>query len=76
MILLGSEFEGRVILVAGVTKDLTGQFKAGDLMRQAAAQVSGKGGGRPDMAQGGGTDARQLDAALTLAQSFVAEQGA
>ncbi len=76
VILLGSEFEGRVILVAGVTKDLTGQFKAGDLMRQAAAQVSGKGGGRPDMAQGGGTDAGQLDAALTLAQSFVAGQGA
>lgn len=76
VILLGSEHDGRVVLVAGVTKDLTGRFKAGDLMRQAAAKVGGKGGGRPDMAQGGGTDAGQLDAALALAESFVAEQGA
>ena len=76
VILLGSEHDGRVVLVAGVTKDLTGRFKAGDLVRQAAAKVGGKGGGRPDMAQGGGTDAGQLDAALALAESFVAEQGA
>ena len=72
VILLGSELDGRVVLVAGVTKDLSGRFKAGDLMRQAAAQVGGKGGGRPDMAQGGGTDAAQLDAALALVESFVA----
>lgn len=76
IILLGSEFDGRVVLVAGVTKDLTARFKAGDLMRQAAAQVSGKGGGRPDMAQGGGTDAAQLNAALALLETFVAQQGA
>ncbi len=76
VILLGSEFEGRVVLVAGVTKDLTGQYKAGDLMRQAATRVGGKGGGRPDMAQGGGSDAGQLDAALALVESFVAGQGA
>lgn len=73
VILLGSEMDGRVALVAGVTKDLTARYKAGDLMRLAAAQVGGKGGGRPDMAQGGGTDAAQLNAALGLVDSFVAK---
>lgn len=76
VILLASEYEGRVVLVAGVTKDLTGKYKAGDLMRQAAAAVGGKGGGRPDMAQGGGTDASKLNEALALAEAFVAGQGA
>ncbi|EXF96375.1 alanyl-tRNA synthetase [Pseudomonas fluorescens HK44] len=74
VILLGSVHEEKVVLVAGVTKDLTGQLKAGDLMKQAAAAVGGKGGGRPDMAQGGGTDADALDAALALTVPFV-EQG-
>ncbi|WP_273826310.1 alanine--tRNA ligase [Pseudomonas asplenii] len=74
VILLGSVHEEKVVLVAGVTKDLTGQLKAGDLMKQAAAAVGGKGGGRPDMAQGGGTDASALDAALALTVPFV-EQG-
>lgn len=73
VILLGSVIEGRVVLVAGVTKDLTARFKAGDLMRQAATQVGGKGGGRPDMAQGGGTDVSQLAAALALTHEFVAQ---
>ncbi|MFL1517660.1 alanine--tRNA ligase [Pseudomonas prosekii] len=74
VILLGSVHEEKVVLVAGVTKDLTGQLKAGDLMKQAAAAVGGKGGGRPDMAQGGGVDASALDAALALTVPFV-EQG-
>ncbi|WP_024776529.1 alanine--tRNA ligase [Pseudomonas corrugata] len=74
VILLGSVHEEKVVLVAGVTKDLTGQLKAGDLMKQAAAAVGGKGGGRPDMAQGGGTDAGALDAALAQTVAFV-EQG-
>ncbi|KOP55547.1 alanine--tRNA ligase [Pseudomonas tremae] len=74
VILLGSVYEDKVVLVAGVTKDLTGQLKAGDLMKQAAAAVGGKGGGRPDMAQGGGVDASALDAALALTVPFV-EQG-
>ncbi len=74
VILLGSVHEDKVVLVAGVTKDLTGQLKAGDLMKQAAAAVGGKGGGRPDMAQGGGVDATALDAALALTAPFV-EQG-
>ena len=74
VILLGSVHEEKVVLVAGVTKDLTGQLKAGDLMKQAAAAVGGKGGGRPDMAQGGGVDAAALDGALALTVPFV-EQG-
>ena len=67
VILLGGELDGKVILVAGVTKDLTARVKAGDLIRNTAARVGGKGGGRPDMAQGGGTDVAALDAALAEA---------
>ncbi|MDF3842910.1 alanine--tRNA ligase [Pseudomonas citronellolis] len=74
VILLGGVFEEKVVLVAGVTQDLAAKLKAGDLMKQAAAAVGGKGGGRPDMAQGGGTDAGKLDEALALAKAFV-EQG-
>ncbi|MGG2397290.1 alanine--tRNA ligase [Pseudomonas sp. SH1-B] len=74
VILLGGVLDDKVVLVAGVTQDLTGKLKAGDLMRQAAAVVGGKGGGRPDMAQGGGVDAGKLDEALALASTF-AEQG-
>ncbi|MFY9962872.1 alanine--tRNA ligase [Pseudomonas sp.] len=74
VILLGSVHEEKVVLVAGVTKDLTGQLKAGDLMKQVAAAVGGKGGGRPDMAQGGGVDTAALDNALALTVPFV-EQG-
>ncbi|MDE1169008.1 MAG: alanine--tRNA ligase [Pseudomonas sp.] len=74
VILLGGVHEDKVVLVAGVTKDLTAKLKAGDLMKQAAAAVGGKGGGRPDMAQGGGIDAGALDAALALTVPFV-EQG-
>ncbi len=74
VILLGGVQDEKVVLVAGVTQDLTGRLKAGDLMRQAAAVVGGKGGGRPDMAQGGGSDANRLDEALAIAAAFV-EQG-
>ena len=73
-ILLGGVQDDKVVLVAGVTQDLTGKLKAGELMRQACAVVGGKGGGRPDMAQGGGSDAGKLDEALTLIKAF-AEQG-
>lgn len=75
LILLGSVVDDKVVLVAGVTPDLTAKLKAGELMKQAAAVVGGKGGGRPDMAQGGGTDTSRLDEALALATQFV-EQGA
>ncbi|UTW07255.1 alanine--tRNA ligase [Pseudomonas benzenivorans] len=74
VILLGGVQDDKVVLVAGVTQDLTAKLKAGDLMKQAAAAVGGKGGGRPDMAQGGGSDAAALDAALGLAVAFT-EQG-
>ncbi|WP_455230571.1 alanine--tRNA ligase [Geopseudomonas aromaticivorans] len=72
VVLLGGEFDGKVVLVAGVTQDLTAKLKAGELMKQAAAVVGGKGGGRPDMAQGGGVDAGKLDEALALVEPFVA----
>lgn len=71
VILLGGELDGKVVLVAGVTQDLTARFKAGDLMKQATAVVGGKGGGRPDMAQGGGTDVARLDEALATARALV-----
>ncbi len=70
IILLATESEGRVSLVAGVTKDLTERFQAGDLIREAAAKVGGKGGGRADMAQAGGTDPTGLPAALALAKEW------
>lgn len=71
VVLLGGVQDGKVVLVAGVTQNLTGQLKAGELMKRAAAAVGGKGGGRPDMAQGGGVDADALEAALALTVPFV-----
>ena len=74
VVLLAGEQDGKVVLVAGVTKDLTAQVKAGDLIRNAAAVVSGKGGGRPDMAQGGGTDVDAIDKALSEAVTWLGQQ--
>ena len=74
VILLAAAEGDKVSLVAGVTKDLTDRVKAGDLMKHVAGQVGGKGGGRPDMAQGGGSDAAALPAALESAYRWVAEQ--
>ena len=65
VVLLGSKSaDGKVALCAGVTADLVGKFKAGDIVGKAAAVVGGKGGGRPDMAMAGGTDASKLTEAL------------
>lgn len=75
VILLGGVHDERIVLVAGVTKDLTGQFKAGDLMKQATAVVGGKGGGRPDMAQGSGVELVKLDDALAVTAAYVASKG-
>jgi alanyl-tRNA synthetase len=61
---LGTASGGKVSLIAGVTADLTGKVKAGELVNVAAQLVGGKGGGRPDMAQAGGTQPENLDAAL------------
>jgi alanyl-tRNA synthetase len=60
-----------VALVAGVTPDLTGKVKAGELVNMVAQQVGGKGGGRPDMAQAGGTDPSGLTAALASVGAWV-----
>ncbi|ENW7414283.1 alanine--tRNA ligase, partial [Neisseria gonorrhoeae] len=68
VILLAAVNEGKVSLCAGVSKALTGKVKAGDLVKFAAEQVGGKGGGRPDLAQAGGTDADKLPEMLASAE--------
>ena len=65
--------EGKVSLIAGVTKDLTGRVQAGKIVGQIAAKVGGKGGGRPDLAEAGGSDATALDAALRSVPEVVGE---
>ncbi|WP_373078862.1 alanine--tRNA ligase [Zhongshania sp.] len=72
VILLAADEGGKVALAAGVTKDLTGRFKAGEIMKLAAEAVGGKGGGRPDMAQGGGVDVAAIPAALQLVRDYCA----
>ncbi len=74
VILLAAVAGGKVSLVAGVTKDLTGQLKAGDLVKLAAEQVGGKGGGRPDMAMAGGSNPDALPQALALVEPWVRER--
>jgi alanyl-tRNA synthetase len=71
VVVLASVEDGKVTLVAGVTKSATGRIKAGDLMKYLAAQVDGKGGGRPDMAQGGGNDPSKLADALAGVPAWV-----
>jgi alanyl-tRNA synthetase len=73
-IVLGAASNGKVALIAGVTADLTGKVKAGDLVNHVAQQVGGKGGGRADMAQAGGTDASKLPQALESVKSWVADR--
>ncbi|RTL25599.1 MAG: alanine--tRNA ligase, partial [Rhodocyclaceae bacterium] len=70
-IVLSSVNDGKVSLIAGVTADLTAKVKAGELVNFVAQQVGGKGGGRPDMAQAGGTDAAALPAALAAVAGWV-----
>jgi hypothetical protein len=64
----------KVQLAAGVTSDTIGKVKAGELVNFVAQQVGGKGGGKPDMAMAGGTDATNLNAALTSVQAWVTER--
>ena len=73
-IVLASVAEGKVTLIAGVTNDLTAKVKAGELVNHVAQQVGGKGGGRPDMAQAGGTDPAGLPAALQSVRAFVEQR--
>ncbi|MDO8960491.1 MAG: alanine--tRNA ligase [Methylophilus sp.] len=70
-IVLSAVNEGKVSLAAGVTQDLIAKIKAGDLVNHVASQVGGKGGGKPDMAMAGGTDASQLPNALASVESWV-----
>ena len=73
-IVLGAVHDGKVALIAGVTADLTAKLKAGELVNFVAQQVGGKGGGRPDMAQAGGTDPAGLPSALQSVKSWVEQR--
>jgi len=73
-VVLGAVNGDKVTLVAGVTSDRTGTIKAGELVNQVARQVGGKGGGRPDMAQAGGNQPENLDAALASVAGWVQQQ--
>jgi alanyl-tRNA synthetase len=74
VILLSAVTGDTIVLTAGVTKDLTDRVKAGDLMREFAGRLGGKGGGKPDMAQGGGTDVRALPEVLKAVPDWVSSQ--
>jgi alanyl-tRNA synthetase len=73
VVVLGSVDDGKVRLAAGVTKNNTDKVRAGDLIKPVAEQVGGKGGGRPDFAQAGGTDAAKLDQALASVPAWIEE---
>ena len=74
VIVLGTVDDGKVLLAAGVTKNNTDRIRAGDLIKPVAEQVGGKGGGRPDFAQAGGSNPEALDGALGSVSAWVAEQ--
>lgn len=74
IILLANVNDDKIGLIAGVTKDLIGKVKAGDLVKMVAEQVGGKGGGRPDMAQAGGTDVSALPEAIQSVQPWLEER--
>ncbi len=74
IVVVGSVDDGKVRLAAGVTRDNTDRIRAGDLIKSVAAQVGGKGGGRPDFAQAGGSNPAALDRALGSVPDWVAEQ--
>jgi alanyl-tRNA synthetase len=72
VVLLAAVDGDKISLVAGVTKDATDRIKAGDVIKEFAGRLGGKGGGRPDMAQGGGSDVAGLSAALADVPAWVA----
>jgi alanyl-tRNA synthetase len=74
IVVLATANEGKVSLIAGVSKDCIGKVKAGELVNYVAQQVGGKGGGRPDMAQAGGSKPENIDQAIQSVQSWVAER--
>ncbi|MDQ7016712.1 MAG: DHHA1 domain-containing protein, partial [Gammaproteobacteria bacterium] len=73
-VLLATVESGKVKIVAGVSKDQTKRLKAGDLVNQVAQQVGGRGGGRPDMAQAGGSNPSNLEQALASVASWVEQR--
>jgi alanyl-tRNA synthetase len=73
-VILGAVADGKVALVAGVTKAETGRIKAGELVNHVASQIGGRGGGRPDMAQAGGSQPENLEAALASVADWVQQQ--
>ena len=75
VVVLGSVSDSKVLLIACVTKDLVGRFHAGDIVKHLAGQVGGGGGGRPDMAQAGGTQPENLDKALESVYKKISEMG-
>jgi len=74
VIVLGAVADGKATLIAGVTADLTGKVKAGELVNYVAQQVGGKGGGRPDMAQAGGTEPAKLPGAIDSVKAWVEQR--
>ncbi|MBO9493526.1 alanine--tRNA ligase [Thalassotalea sp. G20_0] len=74
IVFLATKADGKVPLAAGVTKDLTGRVKAGDLLKMVAEQLGGKGGGRPDFAQGGGSQPENLEKALSSIKGWLEAQ--
>jgi alanyl-tRNA synthetase len=71
VIVLGTKEKGKVMLISVVTEDLTNRFKAGEIIRKLSEIVGGKGGGRPDMAQGGGNKPEKLGSALETAYEII-----
>ena len=74
IIALAAEVDGKISLVTAVTKDLIPQYHAGNLMKELTAKLDGRGGGRPDMAQGGGNNISELANALEWVKEWVAGQ--
>ena len=74
VVLLAAVEDGKIALVAGVTQDTTDRIKAGDMIKHFAGELGGKGGGRPDMAQGGGSDVAALPAVLATLPEWVMSQ--
>lgn len=74
VVVLATESDGKVSLVAGITDDLTDRMRAGELIKAVAAKVGGRGGGRADMAQAGGDDPAGLPGALELVGGWVRER--
>ena len=71
IVVLAAVNDDKVALIAGVTKDLTSRFNAGDVVNHVATQIGGKGGGRPDMARAGGSDTSALPAALESVEHYI-----